>query len=161
MSGKKKQAKHTGSLSARAGKAVPLQDGAAVFLPKLPAAVFSGPVIVDFTFMASHGLLEAHSRGLRDHQALPRHPAERAWAQPLPPPALPKSVPFHMKGPVDLAVRSTKIAWLKESKRADVTGEDISDERLNQLYKQGRRYYSRRASDPEVRALNLPTLPFG
>ena len=28
VSGKKKQAKHTGSLSARAGKSVPVQDGA-------------------------------------------------------------------------------------------------------------------------------------
>ena len=51
MSGKKKQAKHTGSPAARASKAVPLQPGAAVFLPKAPAAVFSGPVIVAFAFM--------------------------------------------------------------------------------------------------------------
>ena len=53
---------------------------------------------------------------------------------------------------MDAAVRSAKIAWLKESKRADVTGEDISDERLHKMYKIGRRYYSRHASNPEVRA---------
>jgi len=51
VSGKNKQAKHTGSPAARASKAVPLQPGAAVFLPKAPAAVFSGPVIVAFTLV--------------------------------------------------------------------------------------------------------------
>ena len=39
-----------------------------------------------------------------------------------------------MKGEVDQAVRATKVAWLLESKRVNVTGEDISDERLKQLY---------------------------
>ena len=34
VSGKKKQAKHTGSLFARAGKAVPVQDGAAALPSK-------------------------------------------------------------------------------------------------------------------------------
>ena len=34
VSGKNKQAKHTGSLSARAGKSVPIQDGAAALPSK-------------------------------------------------------------------------------------------------------------------------------
>ena len=151
MRGKKKQAKHTGSPAARASKAVPVQPGAAVFLPKAPAAVFSAPVIVAFTFMAvmsywklSPELSETSKRFVDVQQGVP--------GEPLPPPALPKSVPLHIKGPVDAAVRSAKIAWLKECKRADVTGEDISDQRLNHLYKEGRRWYSRHASNPEVRA---------
>ena len=151
MSGKKKQAKHTGSPAARASKAVPVQPGAAVFLPKAPAAVFSGPVIVAFTFMAVMGywkltpeVSETTRRFVNVQQGVP--------GQPLPPPALPSKVPLHIKGFVDQAVRSAKIAWLKECNRADVTGHDISDERLNHLYKEGRRWYSRHASNPEVRA---------
>ena len=37
-SGKKKQTKHAGSAAASAGKSVDVQDGAARFLPKAPAA---------------------------------------------------------------------------------------------------------------------------
>ena len=59
-----------------------------------------------------------------------------------------------MKSHVDQAVWATKVAWLMESKRVNVTGEDISDERLNQLYLSGRNSYSRHATNPEVRANN-------
>ena len=46
----------------------------------------------------------------------------------LPPPTLPRKVPSHVKGSVDLACRAAKTAWLYEAKRADATGEDVSDE---------------------------------
>ena len=51
---------------------------------------------------------------------------------------LPKSVPLHIRGPVDVAIRAAKQAWLIETKRADILGKEVSDERLNHLYKQGR-----------------------
>ena len=44
--------------------------------------------------------------------------------QPLPPPSLPSSIPLNMKSDVNQAVRATKVAWLLESKRVNVTGED-------------------------------------
>ena len=46
------------------------------------------------------------------------------------------------------------IAWLLESKRANVTGEDISDERLKRLYLSGKQSFSRHAKNPEVRVKN-------
>ena len=54
-----------------------------------------------------------------------------------------------MKTHVDQAVRASKMAWLMESKRVSVTGEDISDERLKQLYLAGRKSYLRPATNPE------------
>ena len=59
-----------------------------------------------------------------------------------------------MKSQVDQAVRASKVVWLIESKRVNVTGEDISDERLKQLYLAGRKSYSRHATNPTVRAKN-------
>ena len=49
-----------------------------------------------------------------------------------PPPTLPRSIPLHFKGPVDLACRASKTAWLFEASRADFTGEEVSLERLNE-----------------------------
>ena len=54
-----------------------------------------------------------------------------------PPPALPGRVPLDVKGPVDLACRAAKQAWLIEAKRAQFTGEEVSDERLNNLTSKG------------------------
>ena len=54
-----------------------------------------------------------------------------------------------MKTHVDQAVRASKMAWLMESKRVSITGEDISDERLKQLYLAGRKSYLRHATNPE------------
>ena len=54
---------------------------------------------------------------------------------------LPTSVPSHKKYHVDEAVWASKVAWLMESNRANVTGEALSKVRLNQLYQQGRRSY--------------------
>ena len=59
-----------------------------------------------------------------------------------------------MKSEVGQTVRATKIAWLLESKRANETGEDISDERLKRIYLSGRQSFSRHAKHPEVRVKN-------
>ena len=59
----------------------------------------------------------------------------------LSPPVLPTSVPSNKKYHVDQAVWASKVAWLMESNRANVTGEALSKVRLNQLYQQGRRSY--------------------
>ena len=61
--------------------------------------------------------------------------------QPLSPPVLPTKVPSNKKYHVDQAVWASKVAWLMESNRANVTGEALSKVRLNQLYQQGRRSY--------------------
>ena len=63
-------------------------------------------------------------------------------------------MPSNKKYHVDEAVWASKVAWLMESNRANVTGEAISEVRLNQLYQQGRRSYLRHAADMEVRAKN-------
>ena len=68
----------------------------------------------------------------------------------LPPPALPSSVSSHMTSEVGQTVRAAKIAWLLESNRADATGEDISDERLKQIYLSGKKSFLRHAANPEV-----------
>ena len=67
-----------------------------------------------------------------------------------PPPTLPRKVPVHVKGPVDLACRAVKVAWLLETKRADLTGEEVCDERLNKCYKRGREWFARHATQPQV-----------
>ena len=74
--------------------------------------------------------------------------------QPLSPPVLPTSVPSNKKYHVDEAVWASKVAWLMESSRSNVTGDALSDVRLNQLYQQGRRSYLRHTADLEVRAKN-------
>ena len=78
--------------------------------------------------------------------------------QPLSPPVLPTSVPSQKKYHVDEAVWASKVAWLMETKRANVTGDAISGVRLNQLYQQGRRSYLKHAADLEVRAKNRPAV---
>ena len=67
-----------------------------------------------------------------------------------PPPMLPGKVPSHVKGPVDLACRAVKVAWLLEAKRADLRGEEVSLVRLNDAYRRGRQWYARHADNPEV-----------
>jgi len=71
--------------------------------------------------------------------------------QPLSPPMLPTKVPSQKKYHVDEAVWASKVAWLMESKRANVTGDAISGVRLNQLYQQGRRSYLKHAADLEMK----------
>ena len=71
-----------------------------------------------------------------------------------PPPTLPSNAPSHIKAPVDAACRAAKIAWMTETKRADLAGAEISDENLNKLYKRAREWYSRHAKASEVHALH-------
>jgi len=71
--------------------------------------------------------------------------------QPLSPPVLPTSVPSNKKYYVDQAVYASKVAWLMESSRANVTGDALSNVRLDQLYKQGRRSYFRHAANMEMK----------
>ena len=60
-----------------------------------------------------------------------------------PPPTLPSNrVPLHIRGPVDIAIKAAKTAWLIETKRAEFSGEEVSDERLNILYRRGRQWYA-------------------
>ena len=77
-----------------------------------------------------------------------------------PPPALPGRVPLDVKGPVDLACRAAKQAWLIEAKRAQFTGEEVSDERQpiqarEEVVCQARRQY-RCASTATNPYLKLP-----
>jgi len=55
---------------------------------------------------------------------------------------------------VEQAVYASKVAWLMETSRANVTGDALSNVRLNQLYQQGRRSYLRHTANLEVRAKN-------
>ena len=153
-SGKKKQAKQAGSAFAGAGNSVHEQDGAARFLTKpSAAAVLSGPLVLIFTFMAVSAFWK---------QAPPISETAKRFVdvrqgvvgQPLSPPVLPTKVASNKQYHVNEAVYASKVAWLMETSRANVTGEAISEVRLNQLYKQGRRSYFRHAADLEVRAKN-------
>ena len=73
-------------------------------------------------------------------------------------------MPSNKKYHVDQAVWASKVAWLMESSRSNVTGDALSDVRLNQLYQQGRRSYLRQAevlallSVPDVLSLVLRVL---
>ena len=53
---------------------------------------------------------------------------------------------MHKTSEVGQTVRATKVAWLLESRRANATGEDISDERLKRLYLSGRQSFLRHAA---------------
>ena len=152
-SGKIKQAKHTGPAAARASKSVDVQDGKSRFIQKAPAVLLSGPLIVVWTTLAvlaywrmSPGVSESAKRFVDVQQCMP--------GELLPPPALPSSVSLHMTSEVGQTVRAAKIAWLLESNRANETGEDISDERLKQMYLSGRKSFLRHAANPEVRVNN-------
>ena len=154
VSGKKKQAKQAGSAFADAGNSAQKQDGAARFVTKpSAAAVVSSPLVLVFTFMAlaafwkqAPEISETAKRFVDVRQAV--------VGQPLSPPVLPTSVPSNKKYYVDQAVYASKVAWLMESSRANVTGDALSDVRLDQLYKQGRRSYFRHTANMEVRAKN-------
>ena len=154
VSGKKKQAKQAGSAFGGAGNSAHDQHGAARFLTKpAAAAVVSGPVVLVFTFMALSSfwkqapeISETAKRFVEVRQGVP--------GLPLSPPVLPTSVPSNKKYHVEQAVYASKVAWLMETSRANVTGEAICEVRLNQLYQQGRRTYLRHTADMEVRAKN-------
>ena len=154
VSGKKKQAKQAGSAFGGAGNSAHDQHGAACFLTKpAAAAVVSAPLVLVFSFMALSAfwrqapeISETAKRFVEVRQGVP--------GLPLSPPVLPTKVASNKQYHVNEAVYASKVAWLMETSRANVTGEAISEVRLNQLYKQGRRSYFRHAADLEVRAKN-------
>ena len=127
------------------------------FLPNTPTFMATTPIVIVFTVLSVLGYwkqipdVSETVKSFVDVQESP--PGFTA-----PPPTLPKSVPYHLKGPVDEACRRAKTAWLIESKRADLTGQQVSDERLNNLYRQGRQWYTRHASKPEVSTALHPCL---
>ena len=152
-SGKNKQAKHTGPAAARAGKSVDVQDGKSRFFQKPPAALLCTPLIVVWTTLAvlaywrlAPGVSESAKRFVDVQQCMP--------GELLPPPSLPTRVPSNVTSEVGQTVRAAKIAWLLESNRADATGEEISDERLKQIYLSGKKSFLRHAANSEVRVKN-------
>ena len=120
------------------------------FMPSSPAIITTAPVVFVLTCFSMAGYwkqvpsVPLAVRGFVDVQQ-----ASPGFSPP--PPTLPKSVPLHIRGPVDVAVRAAKQAWLIETKRADILGKEVSDERLNHLYKQGKQWYSRHADRSDVR----------
>ena len=130
------------------------QACSARFLTKSSAAaVISSPLVLIFTFLAvsafwkqAPAISEAAKGLVEVRQGVP--------GLPLSPPVLPTSVPSNKKYHVEQAVYASKVAWLMETSRSNVTGEALSEVRLNQLYKQGRRSYTRHIADLEVRAKN-------
>ena len=156
VSGKKKQAKQAGSAFGGAGNSAHDQHGAARFLTKpAAAAVVSAPLVLVFSFMALSAfwrqapeISETAKRFVEVRQGVP--------GLPLSPPVLPTKVASNKKYHVEQAVYASKVAWLMETSRANVTGEAICEVRLNQLYQQGRRSYLRHTADMdmEVRAKN-------
>merc|ERR1711865_454114 len=151
VSGKKKQAKQAGPAFAGAGNSAHDQHGAARFLTKpAAAAVVSGPLVLVFTFMALSAfwkqapeISETAKRFVEVRQAV--------VGQPLSPPVLPTKVPSNKKYHVEQAVYASKVAWLMETSRANVTGDALSNVRLNQLYQQGRRSYLRHTANLEMK----------
>ena len=112
------------------------------FMPSSPAIITTAPVVFVLTCFSMAGYwrqvpsVPLAVRGFVDVQQ-----ASPGFAPP--PPTLPSNrVPLHIRGPVDVAIRAAKQAWLIETKRADILGKDVSDERLNNLYKRGREWYS-------------------
>mmetsp|Transcript_4480 Transcript_4480/g.10167 ORF Transcript_4480/g.10167 Transcript_4480/m.10167 type:complete len:288 (-) Transcript_4480:379-1242(-) len=155
-SGKNKQAKHTGPAAARAGKSVDVQDGKSRFFQKPPAALLCTPLIVVYTTLAilaywrlAPGVSESAKRFVDVQQCMP--------GELLPPPSLPSSVSLHMTSEVGQTVRAAKIAWLFESNRADATGEEISDERLKQIYLSGKKSFLRHAANSEMKTYTNDT----
>ena len=71
-----------------------------------------------------------------------------------PPPILPTKVPTHLKH--HQTAKAAKTTWFMETKRADITGKEVSDEKLNVLYKAGRKWYLQHATKPEVREASVP-----
>ena len=120
------------------------------FMPSSPAIITTAPVVFVLTLLSMAGYWrQVPSVPLAVREFVDVQQASPGVAPP--PPTLPKSVPFHIRGPVDVAVRAAKQAWLIETKRADILGKEVSDEHLNNLYRRGRQWYSRHADRSDVR----------
>jgi len=120
------------------------------FMPSSPAIITTAPVVFVLTMFSMAGYwkqvpsVPLAVRGFVDVQQ-----ASPGFAPP--PPTLPKSVPLHIRGPVDVAIRAAKQAWLIETKRAEFSGEEVSDERLNILYRRARQWYARHAGKTDMK----------
>ena len=108
------------------------------FMPSSPAIITASPVVFVLTCLSMAGYwrqvpsVPEAVRGFVDVQH-----ASPGFAPP--PPTRPSNrVPLHIRGPVDIAIKAAKQAWLIETKRAEFSGEEVSDERLNILYRRGR-----------------------
>ena len=120
------------------------------FMPSSPAIITTAPVVFVLTLLSMAGYWrQVPSVPLAVREFVDVQQASPGVAPP--PPTLPKSVPFHIRGPVDVAVRAAKQAWLIETKRADILGKEVSDEHLNNLYRRGRQWYARHADRSDVR----------
>ena len=135
----------------------PEEPSAKRFLPNTPIFMATTPFVIVFTVLSVLGYwnqipdVSETVKSFVDVQ-------ESAPGFNAPPPMLPTKVPFHLKGHVDQACRAAKTAWLIESKRADFTGQEVSDVQLNKFYRRGREWYARHASKPEVNIALHPCL---
>ena len=135
----------------------PEEPSAKRFLPNTPIFMATTPFVIVFTVLSVLGYwnqipdVSETVKSFVDVQ-------ESAPGFNAPPPMLPTKVPFHLKGHVDQACRAAKTAWLIESKRADFTGQEVSDVQLNKFYRRGREWYARHASNPEVSSALHPCL---
>ena len=120
------------------------------YQPNTPAFITTSPVILAFTLLSVAG----YWRQVPNVPETVKAYVDVKRASPgfaPPPPSLPKSVALHIKGPVELACKAAKRAWLVEARRAEFDGDEVSIERLNNLYKQGRKWYARHAEKNDVR----------
>ena len=120
------------------------------FVPNAPAFVTTSPVILAFTLLSVAGYWRQVPNVPETVKAYV-HVKQASPGFAPPPPSLPKSVALDIKGPVDLACKAAKRAWLVEARRAEFDGDEVSIERLNHLYKQGRKWYARHAEKNDVR----------
>ena len=125
-------------------------------MPSSPAIITTAPVVFVLTMFSMAGYwkqvpsVPLAVRGFVDVQQ-----ASPGFAPP--PPTLPSNrVPLHIRGPVDIAIKAAKTAWLIETKRAEFSGEEVSDERLNILYRRARQWYARHAGKTDVRPPRNP-----
>ena len=84
------------------------------FMPNAPSSMSTSPVVLAFTFLSVMG----YWKQIPDVPEIVKAYVEVqqvSQGSDLPPPTLPRSVPLHVKGPVDLACRAVKSAWLKEA----------------------------------------------
>jgi len=145
--------KKISSTSAKARVLEQSEPSAKRFLPNPPALVSSPPIVFVFTMLSVMGYWRL-APGLPDSVKALVNVQQSVHGFAPPPPTLPRNAPSHIKAPVDAACRAAKIAWLTETKRADLAGGEISDANLNNMYRQARKWYSRHAKATEVHALH-------
>ena len=102
----------------------PEEPSAKRFLPDTPNFMATSPIVVVFTLLS---VLRYWKQVTHVSETVKQFVdvQESAPGFSAPPPTLPKKVPYHLMGPVDQACRAAKTAWLIETKRADLTGEEV------------------------------------